>query len=209
MTRELDRADRALSLALEGRKVALISGGDPGIYAMAGVVFDLARAKGLALGDGPDRLRIEVVPGIPALAAAAALLGAPLTHDFASISLSDRLTPWPVIEKRLALASEADFVIVLYNPRSKGRDWQFGEACRIVGRTRPSRTPVGLVTRAMRTGQTLRLTTLDQAPEADVGMQTLVVIGNSRTFIYENRMVTPRGYLDKYDPPDGGRRQEA
>ena len=200
MTRELDRAERAVDLARQGKRVVLVSGGDPGIYAMAGVVFELIKTRGLPLGFGPGRLQIEVVPGIPALAAAAALLGAPLTHDFACVSLSDRLTPWERIEKRLALAAEADFVIVLYNPKSRGRDWQFAEACRIMSRFRDPDTPVGIVANAMRDGQNVNLTRIEAAPAAHVDMQTVVVIGNSQSFAYEGRMVTPRGYMDKYGP---------
>ncbi|MFH1134511.1 MAG: precorrin-3B C(17)-methyltransferase [Pseudomonadota bacterium] len=198
MTKEIDRASQALDLALAGRRVALVSGGDPGIYAMAGVVFEVARGRGLALGDGPGAVRVEIIPGIPALAAAGALLGAPLTHDFACVSLSDRLTPWDLIARRLELASQADFVIVLYNPKSRGRDWQFGEALKIIGRVRGSETPVGVATKAMRAGQSVRLTTLGQAAEAPVDMQTIVIIGNSQSFQYQGFMVTPRGYLDKY-----------
>jgi precorrin-3B C17-methyltransferase len=198
MTRELDRAGQALDLAMTGKRVALVSGGDPGIYAMAGVLFELVRARNINLGTDEGQLLIEVVPGIPALAAAAAILGAPLTHDFASISLSDRLTPWETIEKRLDLAAQADFVIVLYNPKSKGRDWQFARALEIVRKRREPNTPVGLVTRAMREGQRMRLYELSRAAQAEVDMQSIVIIGNSNTYIYQDRMITPRGYLDKY-----------
>ena len=152
----------------------------------------------LIFGTEPGQIRVEVVPGIPALAAAAGLLGAPLTHDFACVSLSDRLTPWPLIEKRLALAAEADFVLVLYNPKSKGRDWQYGRACEIVSGHRSGETPVGIVTRARREGQQVNLTQLKGAAAAAVDMQTVVIIGNSQSFIYQGRMVTPRGYIEKY-----------
>lgn len=198
MTQELDRAGAALDLALAGERVAIVSGGDPGIYAMAGVVFELARARALSFGAGPDQLQIEVVPGIPALAAAAALLGAPLTHDFACISLSDRLTPWEVIAKRLALAAQADLVIVLYNPKSRGRHWQYGQACQILKQVHSPDTPVGLVTNAGRDGEKIVLTTLGPAETADVDMHTIAIIGNSQTFLYQGRMVTPRGYMNKY-----------
>jgi precorrin-3B C17-methyltransferase len=198
MTHELDRAGEALDLALTGRCVAMVSGGDPGIYAMAGVIFDVAKVRNITFGSGSDQVEIIVIPGIPALAAAASLLGAPLTHDFATVSLSDRLTPWELIEKRLHLAAAADFVIVLYNPKSKGRPWQLGRAMEIVAEFRPSETPVGVVARAMREGQSVTLTTLGQVNEADVDMQTVVIIGNSRTYTYQGRMVTPRGYLEKY-----------
>lgn len=199
MTKELDRAAKALELAQNGRRVAVVSGGDPGIYAMAGVVFELARVRDLDLGTGPGQVQIEVIPGIPALAAAASLLGAPLTHDFACVSLSDRLTPWETIEKRLDLAAQADFVIVLYNPKSRTRDWQFGRAVEIVAEHRPEKTPVGLVTRAMREGQRVVITTIDQAAAAQVDMQTVVIIGNSTSKTFKDWMITPRGYLEKYD----------
>jgi precorrin-3B C17-methyltransferase len=198
MTHELDRAGEALDLALTGKCVAMVSGGDPGIYAMAGVIFDVAKVRNIEFGPGSDQVEITVIPGIPALAAAASLLGAPLTHDFATVSLSDRLTPWELIEKRLHLAAEADFVIVLYNPKSKGRPWQLGRAMEIVTESRSPETPVGVVARAMREGQSVTLTTLGQVNEADVDMQTVVIIGNSRTYTYQGRMVTPRGYLEKY-----------
>ncbi|KMY68690.1 hypothetical protein AAU61_03475 [Desulfocarbo indianensis] len=196
MTRELDRAGLALDLALRGQKVALVSSGDPGIYAMAAVVFELARSRGLDLG--PGGLALEVVPGVPALAAAASLLGAPLSHDFACVSLSDRLTPWELIEKRLSLAAEADFVIVLYNPKSKGRAWQLGRACEIIAGKRSPQTPVGVVRKALRQGQSLEITDLAGAPRADIDMQTLLIVGNSQSFTYQGRLVTPRGYIDKY-----------
>jgi precorrin-3B C17-methyltransferase len=196
MTKELDRAALAVEKALAGQTVALISGGDPGIYAMAAVVFELARARGLDLGQ--RGLAIEVVPGVPAVAAAAALLGAPLSHDFACISLSDRLTPWELIERRLDLTASADLVIALYNPKSKGRDWQYAKALQILAQHRAPQTPVGVVTRAQRPGQSVLLTSLQEAPQAAVDMQTIVIIGNSQSFSYQGRMVTPRGYVAKY-----------
>lgn len=196
MTKELDRAALAVEKAQAGQNVALISGGDPGIYAMAAVVFELARGRGLDLG--PEGLAIEVIPGVPAVAAAAALLGAPLSHDFACISLSDRLTPWELIERRLDLTASADLVIALYNPKSKGRDWQYGRALEIVAGQRAATTPVGVVSKAQRPGQSVTLTSLGQAASAAVDMQTIVIIGNSQSFAYQGRMVTPRGYLAKY-----------
>ncbi len=201
MTRELDRAARALELAGRGRVVALVSGGDPGIYAMAAVVFELARDRGLPLG--PGGLAVSVVPGVPAVAAAAALLGAPLSHDFACVSLSDRLTPWELIQRRLEAAAAADFVLALYNPKSKGRPWQYGRALEIVSGHRQPDTPVGIVSRAGRAGQEINLTDLARAPGAPVDMQTMVIIGNSQSFCFQGHMVTPRGYLGKY----GGERR--
>lgn len=200
MTKELDRAGQAMDLALTGRRVALVSGGDPGVYAMAAVVFELARARGLVLGETPGALSLTVVPGVPAVTAAASLLGAPLSHDFACISLSDRLTPWDLIERRLDLAAQADFVIALYNPKSKDRDWQYGRALEIIGRWRQASTPVGIVTAAMRADQRVVVSGLAQAAQAQVGMQTIVIIGNSQSFVWQGRMVTPRGYWRKYGP---------
>jgi precorrin-3B C17-methyltransferase len=205
MTRELERAEKALDLALAGRKVALVSGGDPGVYGMAPVVFELAHARGLALGQPPAGLMVQVVPGVPAVTAAASLLGAPLSHDFACVSLSDRLTPWELIAKRLDLAAQADFVIALYNPKSKGRDWQYAQALEIVGRWRAATTPVGVVTAALRQDQGVVLTTLAEAAAAEVGMQTIVVIGNTQSFAWSGRMVTPRGYMRKYGAAEPAR----
>ncbi len=196
MTRELDRAARALELAGRGRVVALVSGGDPGIYAMAAVVFELARDRGVNLG--PGGLPLTVVPGVPAGAAASPLLGAPLSHDFACVSLSDRLTPWELIEERLEAVAAADFVVALYNPKSKGRPWQYGRALEIISRHRNPSTPVGIVSRAGRPGQEIVLGDLGGAAAAPVDMQTMVIIGNSQSFTYQGRMVTPRGYLGKY-----------
>jgi precorrin-3B C17-methyltransferase len=200
MTKELDRAGQALDQALQGNRTALVSGGDPGIYAMAGVVFDLARARGIPLTKQEDGQGIptRVIPGVPALAAAAALLGAPLMHDFCAISLSDRLTPWDLIERRLILAAEADFVIVLYNPKSHGRDWQFGRAMECLSAIRTPETPVGVVRQASREGESAVVTTLALAPQAEVDMRTVVVVGSSQTYAWNGWMVTPRGYLEKY-----------
>ena len=198
MTAEMKRAGEALDSALAGRRTALVSGGDAGVYGMAGAVFELAAARGLPLGQGPGQLDLRVAPGVPAVAAAAALLGAPLTHDFCLISLSDRLTPWDLIEKRLSLAAQADFVIALLNPKSRGRDWQLGRAAEILTGLIPAQTPAGVVIRAGRPGQTVLLTTLGEVNQAQVDMQTLIIIGNSRTFVYQGRLVTPRGYADKY-----------
>lgn len=198
MTAEMRRAEEAIATAMKGRRTAVVSGGDAGVYAMAGAVFEVAAAKNIPLGEGPGQLHIQVIAGVPALVASAALLGAPLTHDFCAISLSDRLTPWDLIEKRLNAAGEADFVICLYNPKSHGRDWQLTRAAEILLNHRPPNLPVGLVSRAGREGQTATLTTLANLPAAPVDMQTLVVIGNCGTFVYQGFMITPRGYVNKY-----------
>ncbi len=208
MKKEVDRVASAIQAVLEGKDCALVSSGDAGIYAMAGLVFEMCRIKGISIAHGNNPgsirsgrtgIRIEVVPGVPALASGASLLGAPLTHDFATISLSDLLTPWEKIEKRLHAAAMADFVIVLYNPKSRKRDWQLRAAQEIVLKYRDKRTPVGIVTRAMREGQRMEIVTLETLDKAPVDMQTTVFIGNASTFAYENAMVTPRGYSRKYD----------
>ena len=196
MTQEIDRCRKAVELALSGKRVSVISGGDPGIYAMAGLVFEILRAQEQK---SASLLPIEIIPGISALNAAAACLGAPLMHDFVSISLSDRLTPWDVIEKRLNAAAMADFVIVIYNPKSKGRVEHFSRAVEIIRRYRKSGTPVGIVKAAMRTSQHITITTLEDVLSHEIDMQTTVIIGNSGTFVWNDRMITPRGYEKKFE----------
>lgn len=192
MMKEIDRCRKALALASEGRTVALVSGGDPGIYAMAGLVFELAREQG-------DFVEIEVIAGIAALNACAARLGAPLMHDFAAISLSDLLTPWEKIEQRLEAAAAADFVVVLYNPKSKKRAEHIVRAREILLAHRSPETPVGIVTAATRENERIVLTTLAKMLESEIGMQTTVIVGNSMTFAWQGFMVTPRGYAAKYE----------
>ena len=191
MMQEVDRVKQAFDLAETGKHVALVSGGDPGIYAMAGLAFEIAREKELDL-------TIEVVPGIAALNGCASRLGAPLMHDFAAISLSDLLTPWPLIEKRLHNAAEADFVIALYNPKSKRRTEHIVKTRDIIMQYRVPETPVGIVTAATRDNETVFLTTLEKMLEADIGMQSTVIIGNTSTFSWNGHMITPRGYKSKY-----------
>jgi precorrin-3B C17-methyltransferase len=203
MTAEMARAGQAIDLAGQGEAVAMVSGGDPGVYAMAGAVFEVAALRNLPLGQAPGQYDIRVVTGTPALTAAAALLGAPLTHDFCAVSLSDRLTEWETIVRRLDLASQAGFVIAIYNPKSRGRTWQLGEAAAILRKNLPPGTPVGLAKRCGRPGESVSLSTLSALAEADVDMQTLVIVGNRSTFVYQDRMITPRGYADKYGPREG------
>lgn len=190
MTHEVERCAQAIEFAREGKKVAVVSSGDAGIYGMAGLVFELLAASGN--GD----LEVEVVPGVPAFAAASALLGAPLMHDFASISLSDLLTDWKVIEERLDAAARADFVLVLYNPKSSKRVEGLGKALSIIGRHRKGSTPVGIVRNASRADEDAVLTTLDNVSALydRIDMLTILIIGNSSTFLALGRMVTPRGY---------------
>ena len=148
--------------------------------------------------EGRPGFLLRIIPGIPAFNAAASLLGAPLMHDFAAVSLSDHLTPWEVIEKRLSAAAEADFVLALYNPRSKSRPDLLEKARQIILRHRSAETPAAIVRRAMREGQWKCLTTFGDLPVDEVDMQSVVIVGNSRTYIWKGWMVTPRGYLDKY-----------
>ncbi len=192
MTTEVDRVKRALSLAKAGKIVALISSGDAGIYGMAGLVGEML---GRQTGDTPD---IEVIPGVPALAATAALLGAPLTGDFAAISLSDYLVSWAEICQRLKMASQGDFVIVLYNPKSRNRQQELAKAREIILQYRSPSTPVGIVTNAYRQNQQVTVTDLEHLLEHEVGMTTTVIIGNSTTTVFDDWMVTPRGYEKKY-----------
>lgn len=181
---EITRAERCLELARQGRSVALVSSGDIGVYAMASPTLELA---------GGD-VTVEIVPGITAAPASAALLGAPLGHDHCTLSLSDLLTPWKVIRRRIRAAAEADLVLALYNPRSRNRDWQLEEARALLLEHRPADTPVGLVRNAYRTGQQVRLTTLADLDVDTVDMLTVVIVGSSRTRVVAGRMVTPRGY---------------
>lgn len=191
MMKEVDRCRKALELAGQGRIVALVSGGDPGIYAMAGLVFEMAREQNVCV-------EIEVIAGIAALNACAARLGAPLMHDFAAISLSDLLTPWEKIEKRLEAAAGADFVVVIYNPKSKKRAEHIVKAREILLAHRAPETPVGIVTAVTRENERIVLTTLGKMLESEIDMQTTIIVGNSMTFAWQGFMVTPRGYAEKY-----------
>ncbi len=213
MRSEIERVNRILDQAMQGRTCALVCSGDPGIYALSGLVFEVCRERNLsvfkpgqaAAGDADgSQIEIEVVPGIPALASGAALLGAPLMHDFAVISLSDLLTPWDVIETRLEAAGAADFVVVLFNPKSKKRTWQLGRAAEILVKYRKPDTPVGIVKSAMRADvrvAIVRLTDLLDASvvEASVDMQTTVFIGSRASERFSQYMITPRGYHRKYE----------
>ena len=182
---ETVRAKQAVAEAAGGRRVALVCSGDSGVYGMASLALEVAADAGVD---------VDVVPGVTAAMAAAALLGAPLGHDHAVISLSDLLTPWAAIEARLRAAAAADLVIALYNPRSKGRTWQFDAARTILLEHRSPSTPVGVVTEAHRPGQAVRITTLGEVDPTQIGMTTCVIVGCSTTVVAGGRMVTPRGY---------------
>lgn len=196
MTEEIGRARAAVERARNGAKVALISSGDVGVYGMAGLVFEVLRQIEWKRNESPE---LRIIPGITALSSCASLLGAPLVHDFCAISLSDLLTPWAVITRRIEAAASADFVIGLYNPASGRRTRQIVEAHEIVARHRPGATPVGLVKSGYRSLQQVVLTDLDHFLEYEIGMLTTVLIGSSNTFVFEGHMVTPRGYTNKYN----------
>jgi cobalt-precorrin 5A hydrolase / precorrin-3B C17-methyltransferase len=195
---EAARARKALSLAAEGRQVALVSSGDAGIYGLAALVFELLDRDEMAASW--RRLEVRVVPGVSALQAAAARLGAPLGHDFCAISLSDLLTPWPVIERRLRAAAEADFVVALYNPASERRRTQIIAAREILLAHRAAETPVALARNVGRAGESLGITTLGALDVAAIDMLTLVLVGNRATRVLAGdppRLYTPRGYAAK------------
>ena len=189
MMQEVERAQLAINEALTGHNVAVVSSGDAGVYGMAGLVLEM-------ILDLPEdnRPQFEIIAGVSAVNAAAAILGAPLMHDFAIISLSDLMTPWELIKKRVRSAAQADFVIALYNPKSKRRVNQLGEVQKIILEFRDKNTPVGIVTNAGRDGEVKILSTLENFTAEDVNMFSLVIIGNSQTFIKEGFMLTPRGY---------------
>lgn len=186
MKKERERCQRALEYALSGKTVSVISSGDPGVYGMAGLIYGLAEKY--------PEVDIEVIPGITAAVSAAAVLGAPLMHDFAVISLSDLLTPWEKIEKRLRAAAEADFVICLYNPGSKSRAGYLEKACGYILEHRNSDTKCGWVRNIDRDGEESGVCSLGELKELKADMFTTVIIGNSSTKIINGNLVTPRGY---------------
>ena len=189
MRQEVDRCQKAVDLAVEGHKVAVISSGDPGVYGMAGLVLELIQKN-----PEEKRPKCEIIPGLTAANTAAAALGAPLMHDYAVISLSDLMTPWEQIQKRANLAAEGDFVIAIYNPKSRGRTTYLDQIRNIVLQFRKPGTPVGIVRKAGRPGMNWTISTLEKLPEEDVDMQSTVIIGNSNSYIADGHIITPRGY---------------
>lgn len=187
MTREVERCQLALQKAREGKSVALISSGDSGIYGMAGIMLEVVNHSGC-------RVPVEVIPGITAASAAAAILGAPVMHDFAVISLSDLLTPLDLIYKRVECAAQGDFVICLYNPKSKSRVDYIDKTRNIVFKYRKAETPVGIVRNAGRDNEEYDIATISTMLDFDIDMFTVVIIGNSKTYVENGRIITPRGY---------------
>jgi len=224
MRQEVERCSKAVELAQSGKKVAVICSGDPGIYAMAGLVFEILKSKttehrtqnsehrqqntdsrqhiNKPCTDSKrpldTNIEVMVIPGVAAFNACAARLGAPLMHDFASISMSDLLTPWEIIEKRLQAVASADFVIIIYNPKSKGRQDHIKKARDIILKYRSPDTPVGIIRAATRDNEKIIITDLENMLDKEIDMQSTVIIGNSQTFIWNNWMITPRGYDRKY-----------
>lgn len=187
MTEEVKRCEEVIKIAVEqNENVCLISSGDSGIYGMAGIMIEKCARY--------PKISIEIIPGVTAITAAASLVGAPLMNDFAIISLSDLLTPWKTIIKRIELACMADFVIGLYNPKSKSRTTQLEKAVEIIARYRSNTTPVAIVKNAGRENQKDTICMLAQLLAQDIDMATTIIIGNSKTYIINNKMVTPRGY---------------
>ena len=188
MRQEVDRCQKAVDLAVEGNKVAVVSSGDPGVYGMAGLVLELIQKV-----DAQKRPECIVIPGLTAANTSAAALGAPLMHDYAVISLSDLMTPWNQIKKRADFAAQGDFVIAIYNPKSRGRATYLNEIRDIVMKYRKPETPVGIVRKAGRPGMNWTITDLEKLPDEDVDMQSTVIIGNSNTYVADGKMITPRG----------------
>ena len=189
MKRERDRARQAFDLAMQGKHVVVISSGDAGIYGMAPLIYEMAKEKALE-----NEIEMVSLPGISAFQKAASLLGAPVGHDFCVISLSDLMTPWSKIEKRIVAAVEADFVTAVYNPRSNGRYWQLHRLKEIFLNSRSDSTPVGFVRQAGREDQEVHVTTLKDFDPDQVDMFTVVIIGNSQSYVWNQKFITPRGY---------------
>ena len=193
MMQEIDRCKMAVAEAAEGRDTVVVSSGDAGVYGMAGLVLELVLQQ-------PEDKRLEfggVIAGVSAVNAAASVLGAPLMHDFAVISLSDLLTPWETIEKRIEMAAQGDFVTALYNPKSKKRVENIERVREIMLQHRKADTPVGIVTAASREGEGKIISTLEDFTKQEINMFSLVIIGNSMTFVNDGYMITPRGYGNK------------
>jgi len=201
MKKEIDRCRMAIELAESGKNVAMVSSGDSGIYGMAGILLEIKAEMNADV-------EIETVSGITAASAAAAILGAPLMHDFTIISLSDLMTPLDLIMKRVDCAGQGDFIVCFYNPKSKKRVDYLKRAADILMKYRDGSTPVGVVRDAGREDQTSYITTLDKIGESPVDMFSIVIVGNSNTYVKDGKMITPRGYQDKYGyAADGGKNE--
>ena len=189
MMKEVDRCTDVLKIAKDGKNVALISSGDAGVYGMAGIMLEIA----------DDEIEVKVIPGVTATNAAAAITGAPVMHDYVTISLSNLLTDWELIKKRLELAAQGDFVVSIYNPKSRGRVTQIEEAQKIMLKYKPKMTPVAIVRNAGRENEEYVVTTLEEMTKHEIDMLTIVIIGNSNTYVKNRKIITPRGYSKKYE----------
>jgi precorrin-3B C17-methyltransferase len=194
MKQETRRAEEAFRLAENGQSIAVVSSGDAGVYGMASLLWEIKMAKG-------SEVELEVIPGISSMFAAAALMGAPLGHDFCAISLSDLLTPWPTIEKRIKAAAQGDFITALYNPVSHERFWQIMRFRELFLQYRDPQTPVGVARQVGRPDQSVRITTLGELDASMADMLSMVIIGNSQTVAFGQHLITPRGYSQKYGTP--------
>jgi len=201
MTQEVERAHQCIELAKSGKIVSLVSSGDPGIYGMAGLIYEMLAEEEW---DRKTGLNVEIVPGVSSLNSCAALVGSPLMTDFAVVSMSDLLVPWEIIIKRVEAAAQGDFVIVIYNPASKKRIHQLQDTRKILLKYRSQNTPVAIVKGAFRESQEIVLTDLEnmESHQDKLGMITTVIIGNSSTFRYKDLMINPRGYTSKYNIVD-------
>ena len=198
MTQEVERAHQCIELAQSGKIVSLVSSGNPGIYGMAGLIYEILADQGWDRNTG---LYVEIVPGVSSLNSCAALVGSPLMTDFAVVSMSDLLVPWDIIIKRVEAAAQGDFVIVIYNPASKKRIHQLQDTRKILLKYRTPTTPVAIVKGAFRESQEIVLTDLEnmEKHQDKLGMITTVIVGNSSTFKYKDMMINPRGYTSKYN----------
>jgi precorrin-3B C17-methyltransferase len=198
MTQEVERAKQCIDLAQEGKTVSLVSSGDPGIYGMAGLIYETLAEAGW---DPKTGLEVEIIPGVSALNSCASLVGSPLMTDFAVVSMSDLLVPWEIITKRVEAAAQGDYVIVIYNPSSKKRIHQLQDTRKLLLKYRKPSTPVAIIKGAFRDSQSIVMTDLQSMEEhADkLGMISTVIIGNSSTYNFKNLMINPRGYTSKYN----------
>ena len=198
MTQEVERAHQCIDLALSGKHVSIVSSGDPGIYGMAGLIYETLAERGWNPQDG---LEVEIVPGVSALNSCASIVGSPLMTDFAVVSMSDLLVPWEVIVNRVESAAKGDFVIVIYNPASKKRVHQLQDTRQILLKYRKPSTPVAIIKSAYRESEIILMTDLENLPNysEELGMTCTVIVGNSSTYTYKDLMINPRGYKSKYN----------
>lgn len=200
MTQEVERAQQCIDIAKSGKTVSLVSSGDPGIYGMAGLIYETLAESGWDPASVTSDLKVEIIPGVSALNSCASIVGSPLMTDFAVLSMSDLLVPWEIITKRVEAAAQGDFVIVIYNPASKRRIHQLQDTREILLKYRKPNTPVAIIKGAFRESQTVVLTDLEHLLDYSdkLGMISTVIVGNSSTFTYKDLMINPRGYTSKY-----------